>query len=119
MEQLTDNMINEILKYDEFCIEIFSNLMEYQTIGTLEEFRRFKELDTQGRLFELPCNSKDKVYTDKGSGYVMSMNFNECKVKAYINNCCYEYFNFSDFGKTIFLTRESAEAKLKERESNG
>ena len=27
-------------------------------------------------------------------------------------------FNFSDFGKTVFLSREEAEAKLKEGESN-
>ena len=98
----------------------------------------------EGTLVELPCkvgdtvwvvtspfnvfddieydeNMKDEVY----EAFISSVTFYECGEQYRIyakatNHFIGAYFRKCDFGKTVFLTKEEAEAKLKEMEgANG
>lgn len=94
----------------------------------------------KSRFIELPCNVGDKLfilYDDDYGEYECSefcigtlqelRVFAKCGISGYQNiQECPEYycgqsfcstsFSRQDFGKTVFLTRESAEKALKERE---
>ena len=98
------------------AIERFLKLAEYEN------------LEEQGRLIKLPCNRGDKIYFIK-SAFSMAHFPIEAKITSICgvdcdNDVMYlsitEYnkidrrFKSSDIGKTVFLTKEEAEAKLKE-----
>lgn len=106
----------------------------------LEALGKYEDLEEQGRLLRLPCkvgdavyvvtspfnvfddieydeNMKDEVY----ESYVSSVSFYESGEQYRIyakatNHFIGAYFRECDFGKTVFLAREEAEAKLKEME---
>ena len=103
-----------------------------------EKLGKYEDLEEQGRLVKLPCkvgdtvyvvtspfnvfddieydeNMKDEVY----ESYVSSVSFYECGEQYRIyakatNHFIGAYFRECDFGKTVFLTKSEAEAKLKE-----
>lgn len=107
----------------------------------LEALGKYEDLEEQGRLLRLPCkvgdavyvvtspfnvfddieydeNMKDEVY----ESYVSSVSFYESGEQYRIyakatNHFIGAYFRECDFGKTVFLAREEAEAKLKEMET--
>lgn len=78
-------------------------------------------------FIELPCKIGDSVYVKMQFG-----GYAEAEVRDYSYFISYgfcvvvtstkfdkQYVPFSEFGKTIFLTREEAEQALKECEKNG
>lgn len=107
-----------------------------------EKLKQYEDLEEQGRLLRLPCkvgdavyvvtspfnvfddieydeNMKDEVY----ESYVSSVSFYESGEQYRIyakatNHFIGAYFRECDFGKTVFLAREEAEAKLKEMEES-
>ena len=113
--------------------------------NVLQKLADYEDLEEQGRLIKLPCkvgdtvyvvtspfnvfddieydeNMKDEVY----ESYVSSITFYECGEQYRIyakatNHFIGAYFRECDFGKTVFLTKSEAEAKLKELrgEENG
>lgn len=104
----------------------------------IEKLSTYEDAEEQGRLIKLPCkvgdtvyvvtspfnvfddieydeNMKDEVY----ESYVSSITFYECGEQYRIyakatNHFIGAYFRECDFGKTVFLTKSEAEAKLKE-----
>lgn len=93
----------------------------------LEKLAEYEDLEDKGLLLKLPCKVGDKVYSvTRGfiSKYII------CSIQKYtegffFNWKCEEgiYANtrgFTEFeiGKTVFLTKEEAEQKLKERKSD-
>lgn len=98
----------------------------------LEEIKEYRQLKEDGRLIELPCAVGDMVYrVNKGSinHPIMPMGvtevvikntevntFNSIKCKGVLYGGELEY-KFSEIGETVFLTKEDAEKKLKEMES--
>lgn len=104
----------------------------------MEKLADYEDAEEQGRLIKLPCkvgdtvyvvtspfnvfddieydeNMKDEVY----ESYVSSITFYECGEQYRIyakatNHFIGAYFRECDFGKTVFLTKSEAEAKLKE-----
>lgn len=77
--------------------EWFKQLKEYQT------------LEEQGRLIKLPCKVGTDVY------YILGIpNETPCT----IDKCVFELSDIHKIGKTLFLTREEAETKLKELRCN-
>ena len=118
------------------CKEDWENC---QTISdVIDKLAYYEDLEEQGRLIKLPCkvgdtvyvvtspfnvfddieydeNMKDEVY----ESYVSSITFYECGEQYRIyakatNHFIGAYFRECDFGKTVFLTKSAAEAKLKE-----
>lgn len=94
----------------------------------LEKLADYEDLEEQGRLIKLSCNRGDKIYFIK-SAFSMAHFPIEAKITSICgvdcdNDVMYssitEYnkidrrFKSSDIGKTVFLTKSEAEAKLKE-----
>ena len=64
------------------------------------------------------CSNTNKIFETVVT-YIYCNDFSECKKwQMYVENLK-PTFLFSDFGKTVFLTREEAEKALKEREPLG
>ena len=90
----------------------------------MDEFDEYKTLEEQGLLLRLPCKLGTKVY------YVqkcLAPSCKECRGFLQVNNCyCdykarifeqyFEYRHLKAFGQSVFLTKEEAEAALKEME---
>lgn len=98
-----------------------------------DKLDEYEDLEEQGKLLTLPCAVGDTVYhicTFKGGETeIIEMRVGcvepcgairnhkgVCEVWNVYAETDYtkEYFKFFDFGKTVFLTREAAEAALKE-----
>lgn len=96
-----------------------------QRFSAFRKLAEYEELEEQGRLLRLPCKVGDTVYKITRNFiseykiisetiYPYSIQFNwQCTKGIYGN-----LVGFADreIGKTVFLTREEAEAKLKEME---
>lgn len=107
-----------------------------QEMGYSWIYQRLSELENkieQGTLKEIPCKVGDTLYTScrwqgdylrkKAAPYPISVVFigvnGDAESGGGFVNVVYPsgrmwQFNFSDFGKTVFLTREEAEKRLKE-----
>lgn len=96
------------------------------SVEAMKELKAYKDLEEQGRLIELPCAVGDTVYrtildkvyeytvgsflVDENGAWGMSLLFEQEEKKFAANMDC------DNLGKTVFLTKEEAEAKLKELE---
>lgn len=103
------------------CIKVAKD--HEQLAEWLEKSKEYQQLEEQGRLIKLPCKAGDTVYeiagaTTHGYGYGWKCLTYE---KAYVHETVFNLGRLNDIGKTVFLTREEAEAKLKELrgEQNG
>lgn len=107
-------MRDACIKNSQNCKQLaewFKQLKEYQT------------LEEQGRLVKLPCKVGDTVYAivydyeveqyaiKKSEIIEVRENINGIFFVSLINKPA---FKFNDFGKTVFLKKSEAEAKLKE-----
>lgn len=89
-----------------------------------KKLAEYEDLEEQGRLVKLPCkigtevyditwwdNAQEKVVV-KGKTYYRTVH------KHKVTKLPFTYSDIDNFGKTVFLTREEAEAKLKELRCN-
>ena len=101
----------------------------------LEELKRYRDLEEQGLLLRLPCKVGDALYYIS-DGFIEPCTVETIFISDYTDkdgNCSYMaeiHFDredcpyvsteiyFTDIGKTIFLTKDEAEQKLKEMESD-
>lgn len=88
---------------------------------------RFAEIinaEADGRLVVLPCKVGDTVYVEWSDGLEYDKSVVEkisigadgqarFLIPAYLHSHSASWYQTSDFGKTVFLTREEAEATLK------
>lgn len=91
------------------------------SIGSYDRLRELAEADKEGRVVVLPCKVGDVVYGFHGRRTILPMvakwietNTDGWAVAAQYVPMAPKFYQFSDFGKTVFLTREEAEAALKE-----
>lgn len=82
---------------EEWLRDVVNKLAEYEDLGE------------QGLLLRLPCKVGDTVYVINSFHIDGSLRKNSKLVETKFN-----VFMFDYIGKTVFLTREEAEAKLKE-----
>ena len=97
----------------------------------LRKLKHYEDLEAQGRLIELHCCVGDTVYTNVSmQGWYMHRKNRPYEAKVVfigingVNNFMNVeleegkmlQFNFSDIGERVFLTKEAAEAALKECE---
>lgn len=94
-----------------------------------ERLKEYEDYEEQGRLIKLPCKVGDTVWyvDDDDDNYPIKLGIdtisrNDNKNIYYYANDDVHYGKFgfidSDFGKTVFLTKSEAEAKLKELRGN-
>ena len=85
-----------------------------------EKLGKYEDLEEQGRLVKLPCKIGTKVYNItwwddvqakvvvKGKTYYRTIH------KHKVSKSTFGYTDIEEIGKTVFLTKSEAEAKLKE-----
>jgi len=71
-----------------------------------EKLCEYEDLEEQGRLVKLPCKVGDTVY--KADKQYKVIHFETDRVDFDNYDSCF----LSQFGKTVFLTKEEAEAEL-------
>lgn len=104
-------------QYDhKYCRENVENCPALDAI--LEKLAHFEDLQEAGRLVELPCKVGDTVQeVDKPLGIIAEWRVTEFVIHEDVvfaeNPYLGEYCDIEEFGKTVFLTREEAEAALK------
>ena len=123
------------LKHEIGYSHIWKRLAEIENIlgddGDDYDLHRLKELvqaDREGRCVVLPCKGGDKVYCIQeyfNDAKMRSEKKVKCRVVDFVQSfpdlfeCQGMIYKFEDIGKTVFLTREEAEAaleKMKERD---
>ncbi len=138
---LTPEQIREIDRlYSEKCKELVEINKNYLTglelaniAVAMNELRRYKDLEEEGKLIELPCAVGDKIWDiDYGihrcfnvTGFSFGdLNDDDDEIKildqivVYYTNSIGSLtgsFAASEIGKSVFLTREKAEAVLKKQ----
>ena len=101
-------------------------LAAYEETGLEPE--ELAQSEKEGRLVVLPCDVGDKLY-DVTLGEVrekivislsmlLSKSVNHLVIHAENFRNAVTSYELQDIGKTVFLTREAAEAALKEREAD-
>lgn len=85
----------------------------------LDRLEKLAEADRDGRLVVLPCKVGDVVYGFHGEKTILPMvakwietNTDGWCIAAQYTPMAPKFYRFSDFGKTVFLTREAAEKAL-------
>ncbi len=88
-------------------------------IGSYDRLRELAEADKDGSLVVLPCKVGDVVYGFYGEKTILPMvakwietNTDGWCIAAQYVPMAPRFYRFSDFGKTVFLTREEAEKAL-------
>lgn len=95
MKRLTNSgkEIPTLIDNAEYWLQVYFKLKDYE------------DLEELGRLVKLPCKVGTDVY------YILGIpNETPCT----IDKCVFELSDIHEIGKTLFLTREEAEAKLEE-----
>lgn len=138
-EEMMENLMYDPLTDINALIAVFYRNM-WAMAELREKLKRYEDYEEQGLLLRLPCkvgdtvyvvtspfnvfddieydeNMKDEVY----EAYVSSVSFYESGEQYRIyskvtNHFIGAYFRECDFGKTVFLTKNEAEAKLAEME---
>lgn len=121
MERLVDNIYSFKGKVEE-CENAY-------LLAAQKKLKDYEDLEEHGRLIELPCKVGDKIFLDFAG---FGKDIDEFTVKDFhldcfkdgeaILFCDYEsndrtlsgQIDVMEFGKTVFLTKSKAEAKLKE-----
>lgn len=97
------------------------------------KLKEYEDLEEQGLLLRFLCKVGDTVFfRDKRGETILPVTIEN--IHSVEGKCCIEYFGWffngygeptmgftfteNDFGKTVFLTKEEAETKLKELEGS-
>ena len=110
MKDGSDAEIGYFKNYDAF----YSHMLMVQKLG------EYEDLEEQGLLLRLPCKVGDRLYRIDFLGFIISDTVHSIHI---LQNTAYFEMNYwdkdiflSEVGKTVFLTKEEAEQKLKEME---
>lgn len=105
----------------DYALKESKTLSEQLTL--LKHIRELAEADKDGRCVVLPCKVGDVVYGFHGEKTILPMvakwietNTDGWCIAVQYTPMAPRFYRFSDFGKTVFLTREEAEKALAEME---
>lgn len=98
----SDSEVGFFKNYDAF----YSHMMMVRELG------EYEDLEEQGLLLRLPCKVGDTVYSVRTYGRSDITK----KVMWRIEEIPFMLVWLDDIGKTVFLTKKEAEAKLREME---
>ena len=120
MERLTQTSNSGGVAFT-FDLDITCQPSEARKILNLAtKLKEYEDLEEQGRLVKLPCKIGTKVYDTTWWGdvqeevIVAGKTYYRTDRRHIVSESTFDYFDIEEFGKTVFLTREEAEAKLKE-----
>ena len=94
--------------------------------NVLQKLADYEDLEEQGFLLRLPCKLGDTIYSIANDGKIYPVKATrEVRIVNGVlhiicESCKYsDLVSYDDIGKTIFLTKSEAEAKLKELKGGG
>ena len=102
---------------DDYADELdyIKNMQEHEQYAEwLEELKMYRKLEEQGLLLRLPCKAGSTVYKI----ITQRDNFDDRAYKI-VSAIEFRISMIDEIGKTVFLTKEEAEQKLKEIKGNG
>ena len=109
-------------KADEIALKLM-RLADLENFCSYARLRELAEADKDGRLVVLPCKVGDVVYGFYGEKTILPMvakwietNTDGWCIAVQYTPMAPRFYRFSDFGKTVFLTREEAKKALQEME---
>ena len=115
--------LDEVVENLNRIVQNGEEKLDYARILTnaeAEKWDKWKDLEKQGRLIELPCAVGDTVYWISESDACLFCNgpcYERCEEGALkIKEIPFKLHMLNEIGEMIFLTKEAAEAKLKEME---
>ena len=103
--------------------ENFKNAFTIYEGAAIDKLGYYEDLEEQGKLAVLPCKIGDTIYyIDRDSNVIEedSVKFftiTKDGIKPILKRHNKKFWEFYEWGKTVFLTKEEAEAKLKEVQS--
>lgn len=123
-----EKKVNMEFLYQESLTNLSKEYWEHKQVSEyLKELMKYRELEEQGRLLKLQCNVGTEVFVI----FPIGDHYEKCQIKKieirstvlekirYFveptahRGCSFSYFD-NEFEKYVFLTKEEAEAKLKE-----
>lgn len=130
MDRLTENVLGNVqLKAcgNDFCKETCAEHDKDKSCNNcpiqkaFEKLAEYEDLEEQGKLLKLPCAVGDIVYVKMKFGGIAEAEvrdytyFISCGFCIVVTSKSFDKQNipFSEIGKTVFLTKPEAEAKLK------
>lgn len=83
--------------------------------AAVERLAEYEDAEEKGLLVHLPCKVGDMVYPKPSFGYTAPEKVTGIYIYEHFAaiKTTRDSFDFKDFGKTVFLTREDAERALK------
>ena len=133
-----DRLVEELYTFKEKIEDCENDYF----IAIQKKLKEYEQLDKNGLLLRLPCKVGDTVWVitspfnvfegieydensrdERYESFISSVTFYKNNVQYRINakvtnHFISAYYNEQDFGKTIFLTKEEAEQKLKDMTHN-
>lgn len=116
----------ELLSWDEEEWKDFMGSLDVPIATELSiainKLAEYEDLEEHGLLIRLPCKFGTPVYDikwwdDKQEKVKIDGKYYYRTVRKHkVSNSKFGLFDIDDFGKTVFLTKEAAEAALKEME---
>ena len=110
MDRLIDNIYSFKDKVEE-CENAY-------LLAVQKKLKEYEDLEEQGRLIKLSCKVGDTVYyinPDKNTiNELVVYGFDIRPLQRFVYDYMGARLNFNQFGKTVFLTKAEAEAKLEE-----
>lgn len=105
----------EMEEYSGSALERADRLIaEYESIGHIDHLRELVQAEEDGRLVVLPCKVGDMLFAGEDSPVLPLVVADIGLVLDGLNG--WDWESLSNVGKTVFLTREEAEAALKKME---
>ena len=102
-------------------IPTLSNNAEYW-LQAYFKLKDYEDLEEQGVLMRLPCKIGESVYmvVQDCGGDTLDCRRGDCEgcpyLYSFVEENSFDSYMCDDIGKTVFLTKEEAEAKLMESE---
>lgn len=104
-----------------FTFDLYINCLPSEAkkiLNVATKLKEYEDLEEQGRLIKLSCKVGDTVYyinPDKNTiNELVVYGFDIRPLQRFVYDYMGARLNFNQFGKTVFLTKSEAEAKLKE-----
>lgn len=122
-EEILDNLMIDPFSDVRGLIALFYRNL-WAMADLREKLKYYEDAEEQGLILRLPCKVGDNIYIIKTYGIeeasiigISEADDIDCFCfEVYIDPDCHEIIALKEFNDTWFLTREEAEAKLKEME---
>lgn len=112
---LPEQIIEVDRLYAEKCKELAELQKRYLSGMELKKLEEYRGLEEQGKLMKLPCVVGDSIYIILGNYQIQKSKVDKFKmiVRGWAAEAGGWVYLFEEFGKTVFLTQEEAEAALR------